>query len=370
MDDHQAGLQSAVISIANAQAMGGHSVSLASSTSAADTHDSLATLDRRVSVYLFERSRWTGRLNGSPGMRRWVRRAVSSHDVVHVHSIWSIPTYMTSLYAVLRGRRLVISPHGSLDPFDVRKHARLKRILGPVFLRPVLTRAQVVHCTAEREARDLVTYGAKVRTLVAKLPINTSHLSSTSGARLREKYGLSPDAPLILFLGRIDYKKGLTYLLQALALVPEPRPFLLVAGRGAATYETLVRDLVIELGLSREVIFAGWLTGQDKATALSGADLFVLLSDNENYGISVMEAVQAELPVILTQEVYIAADLVAAGAAVLSTQDPREAATRIQKVLGDEALRSRMKAAARTYAASSLSYADIAQQYSDLLASS
>lgn len=375
MDDRQGGLPSAVISIANAQANSGHEVSLVSTTGPTDTHQGLVALDPRVRVQLFGRGRLTGRFHGSTGLRRWVRQHLDDFDAVNVHSIWTIPTYLTALRTVARGRRLLISPHGSLDPFDVRKHAGAKKLLGPIFVRPVLTRAHVVHCTAEREARDLVTYGARIRPVIATLPIRTPHDGSGSGngpepvlgKDIRSRLDLPPGTTLLLFLGRVDYKKGLTYLLRALALLPEPRPALLIAGRGTEDYEALIRDLVAELDLTREVIFGGWLAGSDKVAAFAGADLFVLLSDNENYGISAMEAAQAGLPAVLTEDVYIASELVEAGAAVLSTRDPADAAAVIGGLLANPGHRSRMRAAARRYTESMATQEEVARRYSDML---
>lgn len=87
-----------------------------------------------------------------------------------------------------------------------------------------------------------------------------------------------------------------------------------------------------------------------------------------NYGISVMEAVQAGCPVVLTEDVYLAADLVAAGAAVFSPQEPEAAAEVIGGLLDDVERRSEMRAAAHRYTASTLGSDSVARQYSDLIA--
>ena len=71
-------------------------------------------------------------------------------DAVHVHSTWSIPTIVASLLALRKQTRLIISPHGSLEPYDVRKHARQKQLLGPLFVRPLLNRASTVLCTTHQ----------------------------------------------------------------------------------------------------------------------------------------------------------------------------------------------------------------------------
>ncbi len=368
LDDRRGGEPSAVISIANAQAACGVSVCLTATTGPEDAHDGLSKLDERVRVRLFPRSRTTGRFAGSRTLRRWVKRHVDDFDVVHVHSVWTIPTYGTALRCALGKRDFILSPHGSLDPFDVQKHRRAKELLGPLFLRFVLSHARAVHCTASREASRLVTYGAAIRPVVITLPTPAFEPSPRSaGIEVRRRFGIPSDATVLLFLGRIDYKKGLTYLVEALARLPAPRPFLLIAGSGTESYERLIRSLVAERGLGDSVVYAGWVTGAEKRDVLASADVFVLLSDFENYGIAVIEAVQAGLPAVVSDEVYIADELAAAGVVAVAKRDPSDAAAVIASLLTDSGRLAQMRSAAATYTVEALAPERINRRYADLV---
>jgi glycosyltransferase involved in cell wall biosynthesis len=132
-------------------------------------------------------------------------------------------------------------------------------------------------------------------------------------------------------------------------------------------YERYIRDQVKCLHLEQNVVFAGWLSGTEKADAFEGSDLFVLLSDNENYGITAMEAAYYGLPAVLTEEVYTCPDLVAAGSAVASPQDPELAAEVIDTVLGDPEQLARIRSAALIYAREHLDSEVVSSQYDGLL---
>ncbi len=124
---------------------------------------------------------------------------------------------------------------------------------------------------------------------------------------------------------------------------------LVVAGRGDPAYERHVRDLADERGVGSRMYWAGWLGTQDKADAYHAADLFVLLSYNENYGITVIEAAQAGLPILLTEDVYTSPELLRAGLARATTREPRVAATALADLLHDREALDSMAAAARRF---------------------
>lgn len=158
------------------------------------------------------------------------------------------------------------------------------------------------------------------------------------------------EAPLILFLGRLDEKKGLHVLVDALAQVPRSLgAHLVVVGRGEAAYEAAIHSQVLRTGLDDRITFTGWLSGPDKADAFHAADLFALLSFNENFGITVVEAAQAHLPVLLTRDVYAAPELLEFGAAVATTRNPVEAGAALAELVDSRHLLQAMRDGARAY---------------------
>ena len=230
LDERAGGLPKAVVLIANAQARSGANVMVLTTQGRGEHVDGASLgLVQTVGVHVFERSRLTGRFAGSPELRRWLHANLSKDDVVHAHAIWDLASAAATSAARRRGARLVVSPHGSLEPFDLQKHALLKRMLGPVAIRPALD-AAVVHCTTVREADSLVTYGALPVVEVIPLPCERVE-TSRDGAGFRTRHHISADVPLLLFVGRVNYKKGLTHLVKALARMRRT-VHLVVAGSG------------------------------------------------------------------------------------------------------------------------------------------
>lgn len=366
LDDATGGLQSAVLSIASSNARAGHRVAIVSTQEPTDGHAGLSQLDPRVETHIFNRSKIAGRLGRSKDLSQWMQANLETADVVHTHGIWNVPVYFSAVRAVIRRKRLVMSPHGSLDPFDLAKHSWAKKILGRLAIRPLLARADTILCTTDREVAILETYGATCHTSVAVLPPGPAPLATTTASGTRSRLGLAPASLMLLFLGRIDYKKGLPPLLHALTLMSADTQ-LVIAGTGTPEYEKLVLDLVDELRIADRVHFAGWVSGDDKSNLLAAADAFVLLSDRENYGIAVIEAVQAGTPVIITSEVFISEELERAGAALVTTQDPRRAAADIDRLLHDDGQLDAMRKATRQFVRDELSEARIDARYESAL---
>jgi glycosyltransferase involved in cell wall biosynthesis len=144
------------------------------------------------------------------------------------------------------------------------------------------------------------------------------------------------DAPVLLFLGRLDPKKGVEELLQAWAKV-QAGPIgsgwrLQVTGWGDATYVSRLQCLANDLSLGATVIFTGPLFGAEKATAFRNASGFILPSFSEGLPMSVLEAWSRELPVLMTAECNVAEGF-ATGAALRITPEPRAIATSLAEFI-------------------------------------
>ena len=161
---------------------------------------------------------------------------------------------------------------------------------------------------------------------------------------------------LVLFLSRIDRKKGLDLLVRAFARVlPQaPGTFLVIAGSGDAVYEREVRAQVESSGIGANVKWLGFVTGVNRLQAYRECDIFALTSYNENFGLVVVEAMYAGKPVLITTEVYLHETLASHGCAEICapTLDAIEAG--LKRLLLDPVLRKAMgargvDAAAREY---------------------
>jgi glycosyltransferase involved in cell wall biosynthesis len=173
---------------------------------------------------------------------------------------------------------------------------------------------------------------------------------------------------VVLFLSRLDPKKGLELLLEAFAQVVDRRPQtrLLIAGDGRAEYVAQLRRLAHGLGIGSQVVWAGHVEGGRKRAALAAASLFVLPSHSENFGIAAVEAMASGVPVVLTEGVAIAAEVAAAKAGRVTAREPAAIAEAIDAILGDARLRQTLAENARQLASTAFSLEQMGKRLADL----
>jgi poly(glycerol-phosphate) alpha-glucosyltransferase len=203
----------------------------------------------------------------------------------------------------------MISPHGMLDPWAMRQHAWKKELAGLLFERRHLGAAACLHALTPAEALAIRSFG--LRNPVAVVP---------NGVELPPLRLARPDGPrTLLFLGRLDPKKGLETLLQAWAEAAADAGRegwrLVIAGWGTPAYERRLHALADELGLGTSVVFAGAVQGSARDACFGGADAFVLPSLSEGLPMAVLEAWSYGLPVLMSQQCNLPEGF-AAGAAL------------------------------------------------------
>ncbi|MFD0791995.1 glycosyltransferase [Mucilaginibacter litoreus] len=242
----------------------------------------------------------------------WLSDNIGNYNLIVIHEVWGATAIKAAHLAYKMGVPYVIWPHGSLDPFDLQKKKALKKIVGNVLISNITRNAKAICCTSELEGRLLQTYN-RLNDNIHLLPLPINYTCKGSRAAFRHKFNISDKDFVLLFVARIDYKKGLDILLKALHQFIDKAGAvnckLLIAGKGNTKYETYIRSLIEDLALEKHVTISGFLAGDDKANAYAGADCFVLPSMNENYGISVIEALQSDLPVLISDNVYIWKDI-------------------------------------------------------------
>ncbi len=242
----------------------------------------------------FPTTGWGKRLLHSQAMAAAVRTL--SVDVVHNHAMWMAQgIYARRARAERRARLLVTSPRGSLSQWAMNHHRWRKRLFWPLFQHAVLAQSDLLHATAEHELDDIRRHG--LRQPVALIPngVDLPDLAALPG-------NATGNPRSLLFLARIHPVKGLGNLLDAwVELEPRHRDWrLAIAGpeEGGAGFSLAAE--IAQRGLKR-VDVLGPLYGDAKTAAYAGAELYVLPSFSENFGLTVAEALSCGTPVITTR---------------------------------------------------------------------
>jgi len=240
-----------------------------------------------------------------------------------------------------------VVPHGSLDPFDLRKKVVAKKFLGPLLIRSYLQGSAAVICSAQREADCLITYGARCNVTTLPWPV-PNHSTGYRRNAARKHFGLNGSEFVVLSLGRIDPVKGFPILLEAIQRMAHSGipTRLLIAGPDSRGYSAVVRQMVEKLGLDKFVAFLPPVVGDEKKQLMQAADTFALPSLHENFGMAIIEAMQQGLPCVISNNVYICDELERGGAALVCKYDADDVFAAMRKLAGNPALRAKMSAAA------------------------
>lgn len=233
------------------------------------------------------------RLRFSRGLRIAIERAADAGAVLHSHGLWLMPNLYPAWAARRTGSPLIVSPRGMLAPAALSFSRTQKRLFWMVAQRRALEMASCFHATSNEEAQDIRRAGFK-----APIVLIPNGIDVPPAATLKPKN----TPPTVLHLGRLHPKKGTDRLLDAWARLetsfPEWR--LRIVGPSENGYAEALQSKARLLGLAR-VSFEGPLFGGAKTEAYSSAEIFVLPTLNENFGLVVAEALAAGTLVICSK---------------------------------------------------------------------
>lgn len=350
VDDGMGGTLRVIVNLADQIAKEGEPAAVTAPWIPEAKRTSLATIDPRVERKLFKASWLMARFGGSLKQYRWLRRHITDFDEVHIQSTW----YLAAVYIVALGKKrgvpVFVWPQSALDPYDVEKHSTAKRIVGPLVIRWMLNNATAVVCATGREEVEMVTYGAKPPMVTVPLPVVPLDTSRVDRDEWRTRHGVDLTVPVVLFMGRVNYKKRLPLLLDAMAKMKHTDAILLVAGSGEDSEMALVEQKIAEHGLQDRVVFTGWLEGDDRVGAVAASDVFALISDMENFGLAPVEALSAGVPVVVSDMVYVGDELGKTGAAIVVERDADQTADALDRLLDQVRTDGELAALGRTVA--------------------
>jgi glycosyltransferase involved in cell wall biosynthesis len=235
-----------------------------------------------------------GRRLWSPRFTQQIAAALPTKGprLIHNHGLWGYTNFAGARYAKRQRIPLVISPHGMLEARALAEKPLRKRFGLAVFQRNILHSAALFIVTAEPEYQSVRRLGIKAPVAIVPIGVplpNTQSRHAQTGPRK------------ILFLSRIHPIKGLLPFIKAWHRVGQPGWQVVIAGPEEEGHLAEVRGLIAQLGIESQFEFPGQVDGEPKRALYESADVFVLPSFSENFGVVVAEALSYGVPVLTTR---------------------------------------------------------------------
>lgn len=238
---------------------------------------------------------------------QWLSKNHQAYDVIHIHGVFNFISSFSMLVMRRHRRKFILRTHGMLCEWSLRDKFFKKWIYFQLFEKRNLNGAKFIECTSEMEKDEIARLKLLPEAQVIPLGIDKPMMIANAKHQLSEKYAIPLGHKVAVFLGRIHYKKGIEFVLEALARLKSECLFtLIIAGEGTPEYTDQIRQRVHKLELDSNVRFAGHVSGEEKNMILQGGDLFVLTSFSESFGYAVLEAVVHGCPVLVSKFVPLA----------------------------------------------------------------
>ncbi len=323
-----------------------------------------------LSVHYFRRSSGlSGRYFYAPDLGRACRKDVAKHDIVYVSATWTYPFVAAGWSARHAEVPYVVCPRGSFMEWSMGRKWLKKRIYLQLVERRFTEAASAIHCTSEMELEQIKHWKFKSPAVLIPNGVDLRPFQSLPPkGSLRQALGIPASAPVSLYVGRMHVMKRIDRTVEAFSSVVRTLPdaHMILVGPDEDGSGERARRWVTQHGLSDRVHFTGGLTGNQLLQAYVDSDLLVLLSHRENFGMVVVEAMAAGLPVLVSSNVGLGSDVQNAGAGVVVDADSPEVEAAWLDLLKSQNQHTDMANAARQIAQSRFSSEAAAQQMSDL----
>ena len=310
--------------------------------------------------------------------RERIAELIGNSDLVHVHAVWEELQHVACRTAAKMNVPYIVSPHGMLDPWSLAKGRLKKSLYLRLRLKKDLDRALFIHCTTMQEMSLIADLEIKSPKRVIPNGIDLSEFREVEdrgqepGSRewFYEKYPHARGRPVVAFLSRLHPKKGLDLLLPSFAQLKSEDALLVLAGPGNEAYVNDLKQKCKKLDIDHRVVFTGMLQGAQRISVLRIADVFVLPSYQENFGIAVAESLAAGTPVVISDQVNFSEYLQGVEFAAVVRLENSLVSNAISSFLMPSEEESAKRSSAAKAFANSFSFDVVAEKWSDSLAAS
>ncbi|MBR8829291.1 MAG: glycosyltransferase [Gomphosphaeria aponina SAG 52.96 = DSM 107014] len=299
----------------------------------------------------------------SNALTKWLWKNITQYDLLHVHAIFSYPSTIAMAIARAKNIPYINRPLGLLGKWPLQQGKQKKQLYLKIIELANLDHAKFLHFTAQQEQKEASALKLKTPSFILPHGISVPSFNPQANEQLRQDLHLQGDEPIILYLSRLHKKKGLEYLIPALGKLKEQQRFtFILAGNGTPEYEIKVTELLEKAQITHQTYRPGFVTGEKKTLFLQGADLFVLTSHSENFGIAVIEALAAGTPVLITPGVALASIVQQNQLGYLTELDPLSIEINLQQCLNNRNDLKQVGDRAREFVLNNYSWEQIVSQ--------
>lgn len=236
-------------------------------------------------------------------LTQWLFQHIGDYDLVHTISLFTYPVAIAHWLCQSCNIPYVASPHGMLDPWALEYKAWKKRAYYTLIERPILHKASAIQMLSQAEADGIQSLALPTPIKIISNGVDRRDFDPLSDPDLfYQDFPVLRGKTLILFLGRVDPKKGLDLLAPAFAQVQAqfPQTHLIVAGPDNTGFLPTAQSYFEQVGCLEAVTFTGMLTGALKLATLAAAHLYVAPSYSEGFSMSILEGMASGLPCVFT----------------------------------------------------------------------
>tara|TARA_Y100001954_G_scaffold236187_1_gene295963 strand:+ start:722 stop:1999 length:1278 start_codon:yes stop_codon:yes gene_type:complete len=261
----------------------------------------IETLESRLPVIICKANLY---VDISFGMVLWLQKNLRQFDVIHIHSFFSFPCIVGAYWAKRLGVPYIIRPCGALDTWSLEQKSLKKRLFLKGVGTDLLNGAAALHVTSNLEGA--AAHNLQIRSQQFRIPLGF-HINQDNAPSEEMATGQAQRPITFLFLARLHPKKNLEGTLEAFAKVQTlaKDSKLLIAGGGPPEYVRQLKDKTEQLNIEGQCEFLGHVSGAEKQKVYAHSDVYLLPSWGENFGISVVEAMDNGLPVVVSDAVGV-----------------------------------------------------------------
>ena len=323
------------------------------------------TVTNDIPIHLFETGPiarlWTAH---TPGLKKTLAQKIPDFDLVHIQELWHYTGYIASKIARSRNVPYIVTIHGELNEWNLQQKRLKKQIYMTAIQRGILQKSAALHAITQAESNRIRQL--EIETPVAMIPngIHTEEFENLPDrSQFVSRYPELENRLIVLFLGRIQQKKGLDILAQAFGNLVRTRHDvrLVVAGPDEDNTLTEIKTILKSQGALEKAVFPGMLTGEQKLEALGAADIFALTSYSEGFSVALLEALSAGLPLVITDECNFP-EVGDSRAGFVVRPNDSETASALMSLLDSADLRREMSENARRLVRSNYTWERIAEK--------